>query len=200
MWVWIWQHRKVWKGLKQFWDNRIELKLFLRSIEAALVDDGTLAPSTVKRLREQAKYHHEWLSELDRLPLARAWRIKPPPAPCRKNRPTLRGTELPKPVQGETSPFLDKDGNLKAGLIPPAPSLPGSTHRVVDRQSRRIIKKALTLTAPGRSHPFLDRLEQSLADPPPSKRPENAAHLKWKEARYWNDRIEAFNRGEILWP
>lgn len=58
-------------------------------------------------------------SRPSQVPLARPWKVSPPPAPPMPKR-MMRGTELPGPVEGETSPYLTEDGQLKPGLMPPS--------------------------------------------------------------------------------
>lgn len=115
MWIWMWKHRYVWKKLKQLWDNRAVLRSIVSRLDRAgdLPMDGDTAIKLLRVLHEQAAPHHEWLRDLDRLSCA----VPTRPVLRRKNRPMMRRSELPEPVQGETNPILDKAGNLKDGLI-----------------------------------------------------------------------------------
>lgn len=79
--AWLWKHRHCWEQLKYLYEHRLELKRILRNIY--IHDDR---PS---EYRESVDSHPKkilaYLREFDRVPLARSWKVEPPPRPRRKD-------------------------------------------------------------------------------------------------------------------
>jgi len=62
--IWLWKHRYCWKQLKYLYENRYRLKLALSTSKA-----------------EDAEKILACLKGFDRVPLARPWKVEPPPRP-----------------------------------------------------------------------------------------------------------------------
>ncbi len=105
--IWLWKHRHCWEQLKYLYEHRYSLKLILSKV--SLHPD---APEKVERILA-------CLREFDRMPLAK---------------PMMRGMRLPEKQEGERSPFLTEDGQLKRGIVYPTQPIPRCKDRPTPKQ------------------------------------------------------------------